>query len=50
VAIGPLAACLLALPLIGCGRSDSGPTNPDPNKVKQEAERLRQENQKMFNK
>jgi hypothetical protein len=50
VAMGALAACLLALSRTGCSRSDSGSTNPDPDKVKQEAERLRQQNQKMFEK
>jgi len=50
IAFGAVVACLLALLPTGCGRSDSGSTNPDPNKVKQEADRLRQQNQKMFEK
>ena len=49
-AFGALVACLLALPLTGCRRSDSGSTNPDLDQVKQEADRLRQQNQKMFEK
>jgi hypothetical protein len=48
--IGGLVGFLLALPLTGCGKSDSGSSSSDPDKVKQEAERLRQENQKMFGK
>jgi hypothetical protein len=49
-ALGTLVACLLALPLTGCRRSDSGSTDPDRDQVKQEADRLRQQNQKMFEK
>jgi hypothetical protein len=45
-----LVACLLAWLPTGCSTSDSGSTNPDRDKVKQEAERLRQQNQKMFEK
>jgi hypothetical protein len=48
--IGALLGCLLTLTLAGCGKSGSGTSDPDPNKVKQEADRLLQENQKMFNK
>jgi hypothetical protein len=48
VSIGILIACLLALIPAGCGRSDSPSSNPDPEKVKQEADRLRQQNEKMF--
>jgi hypothetical protein len=50
VALGALVACLLAMSSTGCSRSDSESTNPDPDKVKQEADRLRQQNQKMFEK
>ena len=49
-ALGTLVACLLALPLTGCRGADSGSTNPNRDQVKQEADRLRQQNQKMFEK
>jgi hypothetical protein len=42
--------CLLAPVAAGCGKADSGSSHPDPEKVKQEAERLQQENRKMFKK
>jgi hypothetical protein len=48
--IGALWGGLLALALAGCGKSDSGASDANPDKVKQEADRLLQENQKMFNK
>jgi hypothetical protein len=50
VSIGILFGCLLALISVGCGRSDSPSSNPDPDTVKQESDRLRQENEKMFKK
>ena len=48
--VGALWSGLLALALAGCGKSDSGASDANPDKVKQEADRLLQENQKMFNK